>query len=756
MLQSIKARILLVVTIPLTLALILLAILVKHQFNNLSDVTHYTPVVNISLAMGNYIHETQKERGLTSIYLTSKGKLSRNTLSQQRQLTDKQLTNLRSQLKDIENSKGLRLYKTIINDILFEIDKLNSMRQQISSLTIETPKALQYYTKQNQLLLRAIEAGVSEIHDKQIKDYFISKLSLMRTKEASGLERAIIAGAFTADEFKAENIRKFNNLMYSQNVNLQTFEIFATEKHLTLFNQKMNDPVVDEVRRMRNLALKSEKFYTIHEQLETLHKIVGYGGLTHNFKNYVLRKDDRYYRDFLKQYKTLTHSIEMIKKDKIVTKDILEQTYVLEKVFTQYRNALDVVKVGIQKGESIAKIDQNVKISDGPALAAIHYIDKKVSPSEFNIKPSYWFEKSTARINLLKEVENAIAGDINTQLDEIVGTIQATFITLITLSTLVIAALVFFIIRLIRSISGGLNEAVTFAERISQNDLSTTMKYTKKDEVGALATALNRMATNLNGILTDIQMAANQTASSGEELSASAQSIAQGAQSQTAATSDIQTSVDSMKDSIDLSTQYITEVNNLSSSSLTVAQNSRSTVQKSVDGIKNIDKSSKEINNIVTLMSNIASQTNLLALNAAIEAASAGEHGLGFAVVADEVRKLAERSAAASEDIRTLITESSNRVQMGVKLSSDVDTSLNEIIAGIESTDTGLSKIVESNGEQNSAASTVSQSVHKIASITEENAAAAQQMAASATELSNQSQRMLSLTERFVLKEQVR
>ncbi|ACB34036.1 methyl-accepting chemotaxis sensory transducer with Pas/Pac sensor [Leptothrix cholodnii SP-6] len=144
---------------------------------------------------------------------------------------------------------------------------------------------------------------------------------------------------------------------------------------------------------------------------------------------------------------------------------------------------------------------------------------------------------------------------------------------------------------------------------------------------------------------------------------------------------------------ISLSTQSAAE---LAQETRHTAQTGFDALNKSIESIALIQKSSGEITAIVKVIGDIASQTNLLAFNAAIEAARAGEHGVGFSVVAGEVRKLAERAGDAAREINKLIDESSSRVNQGSTVSQQAREAFEHIVTSVGKTSASISRIAES------------------------------------------------------------
>jgi hypothetical protein len=156
------------------------------------------------------------------------------------------------------------------------------------------------------------------------------------------------------------------------------------------------------------------------------------------------------------------------------------------------------------------------------------------------------------------------------------------------------------------------------------------------------------------------------------------------------------------------------------------AEVSAGVVRNAIDAMDEIKQASKEIADIIGVIDEIAFQTNLLALNASVEAARAGEQGRGFAVVAAEVRALAQRSAEAAKQIKELINGSVAKMQVGAELVTNSGKSLFAITADIKQVTHILADIAAASHEQAAGVMQVSDAVMQLDSVTQQNAALAQ------------------------------
>lgn len=179
------------------------------------------------------------------------------------------------------------------------------------------------------------------------------------------------------------------------------------------------------------------------------------------------------------------------------------------------------------------------------------------------------------------------------------------------------------------------------------------------------------------------------------------------------------------------------------------AQKGGGIVDTAIKSMVDINKSSKQVADIISTIDEIAFQTNLLALNAAVEAARAGEQGRGFAVVATEVRNLAQRSATAAKQIKQLISNSVSKVEEGTQFVNQSGKSLEEIVVSVKKVSDIVIEIAAASEEQAAGIAQVNKAVLQMDDTTQQNAALVEEATSASEAIRNQARSLRDLMRFF-------
>ncbi|WP_019994561.1 HAMP domain-containing methyl-accepting chemotaxis protein [Aureimonas ureilytica] len=285
------------------------------------------------------------------------------------------------------------------------------------------------------------------------------------------------------------------------------------------------------------------------------------------------------------------------------------------------------------------------------------------------------------------------------------------------------------------SIARRLNVAVRLANAIGEGDLTQRVRAGQSDEIDDLLGAMNAMSDKLSDYAQVVTASSGKVAAGSTQSAATAERLSAGSSEQAAASEQASAAIEEMSANVRQNADNATTTEKIAVQAAASAEKSGTAVTASVEAMRTIAEK-------IRIVQEIARQTDLLALNAAIEAARAGQHGKGFAVVASEVRKLAERSQAAASEIGTLSTQS-------LLTSEEAGQMLNALLPDIQKTAELVSEISAACREQSIGIEQINQAIGQLDQVTQSNAGAAGEMAATADELSAEVRRLQDGTRFF-------
>jgi methyl-accepting chemotaxis protein len=291
--------------------------------------------------------------------------------------------------------------------------------------------------------------------------------------------------------------------------------------------------------------------------------------------------------------------------------------------------------------------------------------------------------------------------------------------------------------------------AAAAARSFADGDFTTSVQVMGKGEIAKMLRALSEMAGQLRSLVAEVAESAHSVADTSAQIAQGNLDLSQRTEEQASTLEETSSSLEQLTSTVAQNAENARQAAALASGASDVARRGGRAVGDVVSTMTDISVASGRIGDIIGVIDGIAFQTNILALNAAVEAARAGEQGRGFAVVAAEVRSLAQRSAAASREVKGLIGDSAQKVEAGTRQVEAAGKTMQEIVDAVQKVTALISEIAAASQEQRSGIEQVNTAMQQMDRVVQQNASLVEEAAAATEAMKDRAVGLLRLVARF-------
>ncbi len=305
--------------------------------------------------------------------------------------------------------------------------------------------------------------------------------------------------------------------------------------------------------------------------------------------------------------------------------------------------------------------------------------------------------------------------------------------------------------------SNNLRQIITDVDHVlaqmANGDFTVTSSCPDKyvGDMRATLESINQIRTTLGNSLKEINESASKVASNSSQISDGSQALAQGATEQAGSVEELSATINTVNEDVKSNAQNAERASDIAMQTKDAIAVSNAEMHKLTDSMDAIEEASNKIQDVISIIDNIAFQTNILSLNAAIEAARAGQAGKGFAVVADEVGNLAKRSQEAAQSTSDLIQMVTDAVSKGKDITDETAEALKKVSGYADETNNMIQNISEASTKQADALNQISVGINQISMVVQQNSSTSEESAAASIELANEANKLHELVEPFKL-----
>jgi methyl-accepting chemotaxis protein-1 (serine sensor receptor) len=376
-----------------------------------------------------------------------------------------------------------------------------------------------------------------------------------------------------------------------------------------------------------------------------------------------------------------------------------------------------------------------------PAVAAMRAGRIDEARSIYRDKVSPLAPAATEALEQLVELQVRVAAEANAQGEALSHRLNLVIVGLAIAAALIATAIAVLLTRgLVRKLGAEPADLAAVAERIAQGDLS---KLDAPPAIaGSVMASMQTMHSALTRLVTEVRAGIDSVATASAQIAAGNQDLSSRTEQQASSLQETAASMEQMTAAVRTNADSARQADGLARGASEVAGRGGTAVSEVVSTMGEIQAASRRIEEIISVIDGIAFQTNILALNAAVEAARAGEQGRGFAVVAGEVRNLAQRSAQAAKEIKSLISDSVQKIDNGSARVQVAGQTIDDVVQQVNRVSRLIGEITASTAEQSSGITQVSEAVTQLDQVTQQNAALVEQGAAAAASLREQADKL--------------